>query len=78
MVQAVNTYLRAVLDVYENWECGCDGLFHLMAHPKLHQFVPYFERKIAEILRQAESEDEWYSMYTLAMEDVYVESFFGN
>ena len=77
MAQAVHTYIGAVLDVYENWLEGCDGLFYLMAHPKLHQFVPYYDRKMAEILRRAESEEEWYSLYGLAKEDVYVESFCG-
>ena len=77
MAQAVHTYVGAVLDVYENWESGCDGLFYLMTHPKLRQFVPYYDRKVADILRKAESEDEWYSLYDYAKKDVYVQSFFG-
>lgn len=77
MARAIHTYVGAVLDVYENWECGCKGLFYLMTHPKLRQFVPYYDRKMSEILRQAQSEDEWYSLYHNAVKDVYVESFFG-
>ena len=77
MARAVHIYIGAVLDVYENWECGCEGLFYLMEHPKLRQFVPYYDRKMAEILRQTKSEDEWYSLYATAKEDVYIESFFG-
>ena len=77
MADAVRTYIGAVLDVYENWECGNKGLFYLMEHPKLRQFIPYYDRKMAEILRQAENEDEWYSLYDHAKKDVYVESFFG-
>ena len=77
MAKAVCTYIGAVLDVYENWECGGEGLFYLMMHPKLRQFIPYYDRKMIEILRQAQSEDEWYSLYDAAEKDVYVESFFG-
>lgn len=77
MAEAIHTYIGAVLDVYENWECGCKGLLYLMTHPKLRQFVPYYDRKMAEILRQAKSEEEWYSLYDTAKEDVYIESFFG-
>lgn len=77
MAQAIHIYVDAVLDVYENWELGFEGLFYLMEHPKLRQFIPYYDRKMAEILRQAENEDEWYSLYDHAKKDVYVESFFG-
>ena len=77
MADAVRTYIGAVLDVYENWECGNKGLFYLMEHPKLRQFIPYYDRKMAEILRQAANEDDWYELYDHAKKDVYVQSFFG-
>lgn len=77
MADAIHTYIGCVLDVYENWIYGYKGLFVLIEHPKLRQFVPYYDRKMAEILKQAQDEDAWYSLYDKAKENVYIQSFFG-
>ena len=77
MADAIPTYIGCVLDVYENWTYGHKGLFALMEHPKLRQFIPYYGRKMAEILKQAQDEEAWYSLYNKAKEDIYIPSFFG-
>ena len=66
MVGAVETYINAALDNYDNWEAMKPGVRHLLDSPRLSEFVPFKERKIAnqilglELMGELE-EDAWYA-----------------
>ena len=66
IVGAVETYINAALDNYDNWKAMKHGVRHLLDSPILCEFVPFKARKIAnqilglELLGELE-EDAWYA-----------------